>query len=127
MPQVKFYRLLETYVKRLLDAYSGKDLTPDLMHSIRNTIHDRVASVFNQSKQNVSDKAVRWLTDQLFKSIKVDDMHMADLVVINEYVLSELNDHDVQLLHDLFCETTFGFMLTDELRTRKVPSEAKGS
>ncbi len=116
---VRFYTLLEAKIKTSLEKFTGEALTPVLMRKIRDGIKDQITGVFTVSKHKLTPEAMTWLGDQYFKSIKVnDEQSMSDLVVINEYKLSELEFNDIQLLRNLFLETKMGLGLDEELKRR---------
>lgn len=118
--QIRFYQLLETKITNTLQKkFLHEALTPVLMRSIRETIRQQIDDVFSKSRFKLTANAMTWLADQYFKGIKLnDDQLMSDQVVINEYKLSELEFNDIQLLHNLFMETTMGPDLDAELQTR---------
>lgn len=116
---VRFSILLEASLQTLLEKFLREALTPALMRQIRDAIKNQIVSTFSKSNQKLSSEAVTWLTDQYFKAIKVnDEKSMSDLVVINEYKLSELDFNDIQLFRNLFLDTTMGPELDAELRRR---------
>lgn len=116
---VRFYALLETKLSKSIEKFTNEGLTPALMRQVREAIRDQIDGVFSVSKHKLSVDATTWLTDQYFKSIKVnDEQTMSDLVVINEYNLSDLEFNDIQLLRNLFLETKMGPGLDEELKRR---------
>ena len=118
--RIRFHQLLETQLTNSLQKkFLNEQLTPALMRSIREMIRQQINDVFSKSRFKLSADATTWLTDQYFKGIKLnDDQLMSDQVVINEYKLSELEFNDIQLLRNLFLETTMGPDLDAELRRR---------
>ncbi len=117
--QVRFYALLEERLNKSISKFCNEALTPALMRQIREEIKCQITSLFEASSRKLSPNAQTWLTDQYFKTIKVnDDQTMTDLVVINEYTLSELEFDDIRLLHTLFLETKMGPGLVEELKRR---------
>lgn len=118
--RIRFHQLLETKITNTLQRkFLHEQLTPVLMRSIRESIRQQIDDVFSKSRFKLSPNATTWLTDQYFKGIKLnDDQLMSDQVVINEYKLSELEFNDIQLLRNLFMETTMGPGLDAELRRR---------
>ena len=117
--RIRFHQLLEIQLNNRLKKFLHEQLTPALMRSIREEIRQQLVDVFGKSRFTLSTSALTWLTDQYFKGIKLnDDQLMSDQVVINEYKLSELEFNDIQLLRNLFNETTMGPGLDAELRRR---------
>jgi hypothetical protein len=116
---IRFYQLLELQLNNQLKKFLFDQLTPNLMREIRESIRSTINDVFSKSRHGLSSNAVTWLTDQYFKGIRLnDDQLMNDQVVINEYKLSELEFNDIQLLRNLFLETSMGPELDAELRRR---------
>lgn len=116
----RFYQLLEFRLNDTLKKkFLHEALTPTLMRSIRESIAKQLDDVFSRSSFKLSQPALAWLGDQYFKGIKLNsDQVMSDQVVINEYNLSELEFNDIQLLRNLFLETTMGHELDEEFRRR---------
>lgn len=117
--RIRFHQLLEIVLNDLLKSFLHKPLTPELMHSMRRAIREKIHDVFAKSKHRLSDNAETWLTDQYFKRIKFnDDYAMVDQVVINEYKLPELEFNDILLMRNLFIETDMGEDLDKEFKRR---------
>ncbi len=115
--QIRFFQLLELQLSKVIK--SSKELTPEGLKQLRGSIRETIDGIFSKSRFKLSTEATTWLTDQYFKAIKVsDDKLISDLVVINEYKLSELEFNDIQLLRNLFLETTLGASLDAELQRR---------
>lgn len=117
--RIRFHQLLEVKLNTALKPFLFKELTPPTLRQIRETLREQIDGVFSKSKFKLSDRATTWLTDQYFKAIKInDDQQMTDMVVLNEYKLSELDFNDIQLLRNLFLETKMGPELDAEFRRR---------
>lgn len=117
---IRFHELLEIKLNdTLTKEFSLEGLTPALMKSIRSAIQEQIRDVFSKSSHTLTPNAITWLGDQYFKSIKLNSNQlMADLVIINEYKLSELEFSDIKLLYNLYRDTKMGPELIDEMRTR---------
>lgn len=119
---IRFAELLELHINNSIKSKfttAPDGLTPAMMKEVRNEIRHRIDSVFTKSKHKLTDKASSWLTDQFFKRVRVNDEQvMSDLVVMNEYKLSQLSYDDVQLLKNLFNRTQFAEELEEEYRRR---------
>ena len=97
-----------------------KVMTPESMREIRNSIRGLISDVFAKSVHKISDNATTWLTDQYFKSIKLnEDTYMSDQVVINEYTLDELEFKDIELMKNLFKDTSLSDSINIEHKRRK--------
>jgi hypothetical protein len=108
----KVQEKLETQLKATLKKYVGEALTPETMRAIRNDIIDSVRTLLYEEKIT-STESVYWLSDFLFKQIKLNDgILMSDQVVINEYKASEIPLSEVYSLVDIFRDTDIG----DELQ-----------
>lgn len=117
--RIRFHQLLELQLNKRIQKYQHEPLTHVTMRAIREDIRDLISSTFGKSKFKLSTNATTWLTDQFFKAIRInEEQTMAEQVVINEYKLSELDFDDIQLLRNLFNETTMGPALDAELRRR---------
>lgn len=119
---VRFHQLLEQQLNAILKKrFLNEALTPPKLREIREAFREQISGVFEKSTRRLSPKATTWLTDQYFKAVKVnDDQLMTDMVVLNEYKLSELEFNDIQLLRNLFNETIMGPELEAEYRRRNV-------
>lgn len=119
--QVGFAGLLTQHIEdRLQRRHGNEKLSPQTMRAIRATIRETIDGIFSKSNHKLSDVATTWLTDQYFKRVVVGgDRAMNDMVVINEYKLSDLTYDDVALLGGLFARTDLAVELLDELRTRR--------
>ena len=117
----RFAQLLTQHIGNTVSRrYTGTQLTDAALHEMRHTIRTIIDSVFDRSTHKLSETGRAWLTNQLFKRIKVnDDKQVVDLIVINEYNLSQLTYHDVELLSGLFDQTDLAAELNDEYRTRR--------
>lgn len=117
--RIRFHQLLEIKLNAALKPFVYKALTPPTLKQIRETLRAQIDGIFSKSRFKLSDRATTWLTDQYFKAIQInDDQQMTDMVVLNEYKLSELDFNDIQLLRNLFLETKMGPDLDAELRRR---------
>ena len=117
--RIRFHQLLELQLNNCLKKFLHEQLTPALMRSIREEIRSTINGVFSKSTHKLTTEATTWLTDQYFKGIRLNEEQlMSDQVVINEYKLSELEFNDIQLLRNLFIDTTMGPELDAELRRR---------
>lgn len=118
---IKFHQLLELQLNKRIQKYQREPLTHVTMRAIREDIRDLISSTFSKSRFKLSTNATTWLTDQYFKAIRVnEEQTMAEQVAINEYKLSELDFNDIQLLRNLFNETTLSPELEAEFRRRSV-------
>ena len=117
--RIRFHQLLEIQLNNNIKQFLFDELTPVTMRAVREAIRKQLIDVFSKSKFQLSAPALIWLGDQYFKAIRInDDQLMNDQVVINEYKLSELEFNDIQLLRNLFNETTMGPGLDAELARR---------
>jgi len=116
---IRFYQVLEVRLNDILKRFFNEPLTPKVMHEMRNTIRQQLEDVFMKSRFRLTPIALSWLTDQYFKGIKINDNQMMnDQIIINEHPLSELQFNDIELMRNLFSETTMGEALEEEYRKR---------
>lgn len=120
----RFYVLLHEQLSKNVNKLSLSDtLTPEQMRLIRNTVFGTIEGVFSKAQRPISRQAMTWLTDQYFKSIKINETQlMSDEVVINEYNLAELKNHDIEVLYELFADTKIGVDLSAEQSRRSALS-----
>jgi len=120
----RFYVLLHEQLSKNVNKLSLSDtLTPEQMRLIRNTVFGTIEGVFSKAQRPISRQAMTWLTDQYFKSIKINETQlMSDEVVINEYNLAELKNHDIEVLYELFADTKIGIDLSTEQSRRSALS-----
>jgi hypothetical protein len=118
--QIKFHQLLENQFNKILQRdFCGKSLTPDVLRELREAIKKQIQSVFTVSQFKLSENAMSWLGDQYFKEIKIDeDQMMTDMVIMNEYLLSDLELNDIKLLLNLFNDTKLGVSINAEMKRR---------
>jgi len=106
---IRFTQLLETHLNSAIQKeFNGRpELTTNVLREVRDTLKEKITSVFTRSqKHKLTPDSIGWLTNQYFKSIKVaDDVHVSDLIVINEYSLSDLPYHDIEMLHNLYSDS----------------------
>jgi hypothetical protein len=117
---IRFSELLE---KRLNDVISRKycyeALTPAALKGIRDTIREVVISIFNKSSYNPSYEMMGWIANQYFRRIQINgSQSMDELVIINEFKLSEMSTFDISLLRSLFSGTTIGSDIELEVERR---------
>jgi hypothetical protein len=121
--QIRFAQLLELHVVNTVSKkFANTTVNNDTLHAMRDAIHEQVVGVFKKSKQQPGEVALRWLSNQLFKNISLNTNDgkklINELVIFNEYKLSELPYSDLQLLRNLFNETVMGSELEEEYRRR---------
>lgn len=111
---------LNTRVKKQFPQ--GTTINQGKLREIRDCVRDTCLEVFSKSSHGLSADAINWIANQFFKSIKMSTTDgsttINDLVVINEYNLSELPYHDIELMRNLFNETEMGQQLNEEYQRR---------
>ena len=124
--QVRFATLLEKRINELLRSkFTLDDLKLDkpTLDRVKATIQDCVNGIFSRSKSRLSPDAVGWLSNQIFKHIKIkvggEDTCLGEQVCFNDYDLKDLPLSDVELLRSLFNEVAFGTPLEEELQRRR--------
>ena len=118
--QIRFAELLTLHVNNTIKKqFLNESLTPQLLRSMRDCVHRTISDVFMRSSHTLSPKALNWLSNQYFKSIKLNGSDtVEDITVFNDYPLSELTFSDVQLMRNLFNETALSTQLEEEYRRR---------
>ena len=118
---VRFAQLLELHINNVVKKQfkTGQLLTPLLMKEIHLEVRRQIDVVFEKSTHKLTPEARSWLTDQFFKVIQINgNVTMGDQVILNEYKLSSLPYHDVELLRNLFNETDLAGVLNEEYQRR---------
>lgn len=118
----RFYLLLAQRLNDRLKKFNFDELTPEALASVRTEIYQTIDELFMKSKQNkLSKKAITWLTNQYFKQTKWSDNGtiINDLVVVNNFKLSDLSNDDIVLLTSLYSGTLLSTQLEAELNLRQ--------
>jgi hypothetical protein len=118
----RFYLLLAQRLNDRLKKFNFDELTPEALTSVRTEIYQTIDELFMKSKQNkLSKKAITWLTNQYFKQTKWSDNGtiINDLVVVNNFKLSDLSNDDIVLLTSLYSGTLLSTQLEAELNLRQ--------
>lgn len=113
--RIRFAELLELHISNIIKKrFVNEQLTPVLMRQIRETIREQITTVFDRGNHKLEVKSITWLTDQYFKAVKLNSELMEELIILNEYKLTELPYHDIQLLRNLFTNTRLSAALDEE-------------
>jgi hypothetical protein len=116
---VRFADLLASRISAVVKKRQGESLTPELMRSMREDIRATIGGIFAKSSRSLDERTVVWLTNQYFKGLQINqNISMNDLVVMNEYNLSQLPYTDIQLLRNLFDQTSLADELNEEYKRR---------
>ena len=117
---IRFAELLEQHVTNVITKkFMHEALTPALMRDMRDTIKTTVGIVFDRSNHSLTPAALGWLSNQFFKAIKVNgDEKISEQIIMNDYNLSQLSYHDIELLRNLFNETDLRWVLEEEYKRR---------
>lgn len=117
----RFARMLEHHILETARKYfNGDQLVEPTLKALHHVIRDRIDRLFAASSYKLTPEARSWLTDQLFKAIRLQhDELVGEYVIMNEYRLDQLTAFDVELLHRLFKDTpTMGQPLEEEIQRR---------
>ena len=122
---IRFSQLLELHVVNVVSKkFANATVNEATLHQMRDAVLEQVEGIFKKSKQQPGDLAVRWLANELFKNITLNTNDgkkpIAEMLIFNDYKLSELPYSDLQLLRNLFNETPMGSSLEEEYRRRSV-------
>lgn len=120
---VRFAELLTLHVSNVIKKrFVNEQLNTGTLTAIRDTVRLTISEVFRRSSHTLTQESINWLANQYFKSIQLGHgggvETVSDMVVINEYKLADLPYHDIQLMRNLFNETTLGPELDAEYRRR---------
>lgn len=122
--KVTFYDLLETQVLQLLSNYLHEEINYSNMHRLRSDISKIINNVYmNSNVKPISHSAVLWLTDELFKSIKINDTtQMGEVYLMNSYTTEDLDLYDIMTLKKHLANTKLESVLESELARRLAAS-----
>jgi hypothetical protein len=117
---IRFSELLTQHVNRKIVrcVKDHPNVDPVLLKNIRDIIQDTVSGIFQKSTHKLSYPAMGWLANQYFRSIKLDSTPVDDMIVINDYKMSDMTFNDVQLLRNLFDDTRISSQLNAEFKRR---------
>jgi hypothetical protein len=119
-----FYKQLNLQIDEMLKSkYQFATNQTDgvqLLHDISKDINEIVETMLKEQSSQISDKAVRWLRNVLFVKVSISDgLSISDLVVVNNYDLSDLTDHDLFMFSSLLESSEFKNNITKEIKSRK--------
>ena len=117
--QVRFADLLTLHVSNTVQKqFLHETLSTQTLRAIRDCVHKTISEIFERSNYTLSSQALNWVGNQYFKSIQVGSnegmQSINDMVVINDYKLSEMSFCDIQLMRNLFSETAMSAELEAE-------------
>lgn len=121
---VRFAELLRiTLNNKIKKKFSdGRVLDNAVLHEVRDCVRETITDVFAKSKHALSEKAREWVANQYFKSIEVGTsegkVSINELIVLNDHKLSDMSFSDIQLMTNLFNETSMYGELQEEYRRR---------
>lgn len=102
----------------------GRTVNEAVLREIRDCVRETIASIFAKSSYSLSEKAVNWVSNQYFKSIQLGTPNgpilINELVVINDFPLSEMTFQDIQLMKNLFNDMDMSTALNEEYNRRNV-------
>lgn len=100
----------------------GRLLDDIVLREVRDCVRETITDIFAKSKHPLSEKAINWVANQYFKSIEIGTtdgkVSIAEIVVINDYALSDMSFTDIQLMKNLFNETDMSTALNEEYSRR---------
>lgn len=122
---IRFSRLLEQHIlKKVNKQFTNQSLDPPTLRAIRDLIRNEVCALFNKSSHRLTETAQFWVANQIFRNIKIGTPEgmtpINELVIINEYKLTDMPYSDIELMRNLFGTTTMGPELEEEYRRRNV-------
>lgn len=120
---VRFADLLTLHVSNTIKKkFINEQLNPETLRSIRDCVHMTIKEVFHRSSHRLSSEALNWIGNQYFKAIQIGSVEgkqtINDMVVVNDFKLSEMPMSDIVLMRNLFNETNMSSELEAEYRRR---------
>lgn len=94
------------------------NLQPTIVR-VRNVIRNVLVEFFDNSTSRPSDLAINWLTHRLLVTLKLNDIPIANLILANEYRVTDLSYNDARLLSVLLSKTTLGEELQREAERKR--------
>lgn len=119
-----FYKQLNLQIDEMLKSkYQFATNATDgiqLLNDISKDMDEIVETMLKEQSPQISDKAIRWLRNVLFVKISIaDGLSISDLVVVNNYDVSDLTDHDLFMFSSLLESSEFKNKITKEIKSRK--------
>jgi hypothetical protein len=119
-----FYKQLNSRIDEMLKSkYQFATSETDgveLLNDISRDIDDIVETMLREQSSQISDKAIKWLRNVLFVKVSITDgLSISDLVVVNNYELCDLTDHDLFMFSTLLESSEFKNKITQEIKSRK--------
>lgn len=119
-----FYKKLNLQIDEMLKSkyqFATNDADGiQLLNDISKDMDDIIETLLREQSPQISDKAIRWLRNVLFVKVSIaDGLSISDLVVVNNYELSDLTDHDLFMFSSLLESSEFKTKITKEIKSRK--------
>ena len=111
---------IDTMLKEKYQFATNNDDGIKLLRDISNDIEDIVSSRLKEESIEVAKETILWLKNVIFEKVKIaDGLSVSDLIFLNNYDLSELNDKDIELLNKLLEKSEFKKQIKTEINNRK--------
>ena len=120
----RFFALFEMKIVDIVNSFMLDAMDDAMLHTMRAKILKFTKRIMMTGSNHISPEGAEWLTNQYFKVVKVKaaDGHeytINERVIFNDYSLSELPEHDVRLMNNLFCDSTVVGSVLDKEMTRR--------
>jgi len=121
---IRFAQLLELHIVNQINKKFAQAVVDNTtLHGMRDMIREQVHGIFKKSTHSVTEEGLNWVANQLFRNITLGTTDgtkkpINELVIMNEYKISDLPYSDIQLLRNLFNETRMGPELEAEYKRR---------
>lgn len=116
----KLAHVLHTKIDSAMTEFMGQSFVRETITQMKEIIQSLVIKTFNDGAETLGPKAVSWLTNQFLRNVKGKDEDgeflLSEVVLFNDYELSELKHDDVVLLESTFRDEAFCKPLTEFLK-----------
>ena len=116
--QLIFITTLERYLHQVMQKFINKDLTRETLEQIKQEIRDRLLKVFGACDFHISDDSINFLTCEYFATVTINGQSLTELLLMNNPSVDTVPTCDLDVLIDLFRDTTIGEKLVASRQRR---------
>lgn len=118
--QALFVGILERYLNSALKSkFSYEKLNRSTLFEIKNEIKVRFMKIFSECNFNVSEKSIEFLVDEYFGSVNINGSTINEMLTTTQHTsVRDVPSQDLDILIELFRDTTIGDKLEESRRSR---------
>lgn len=117
----RFAEMIDIVLTKIIGAYVGwEGNARDFLQEVRHVIFERLNEIFARCNFRLSERSVRWLSDEYFKRVKLNGaQQVGELIILSDEVdVKTIPGSDLEIMTNLFDETDFADVLVKEKRRR---------